>query len=99
MLPAVSRSDYNAVLYIMQCRAPPHVAIFVWRSLSLAPCYLIVGVGHRKPLHIETMPANELKWQICDSSATVRLDVLLRSVESLLHIAAICAKCCGLFEI
>jgi len=58
-----------------------------------------VDVGHRKPLHIETMPADEPKWQIPDSSATVLVDVLRRIVESLLQVPAICAKCCGLFEI
>jgi len=43
VLPAVSRSDYNAVLYIMQCKAPPHVAIVVWRGLTTT--LLVSGLG------------------------------------------------------
>jgi hypothetical protein len=45
------------------------------------------------------MPADELKWQIRDISATVPIDVLRKSVESFLLVAAIRAKRCGLFEI
>jgi len=58
-----------------------------------------VGLEHKKRLRIETRPADEIKWQILDSSATVLLDVIRRTVESILQVAAICAKCCGLFEI
>jgi len=43
VLQNVSRSDYNAVLYIMQCRAPPHVAIVVWRGFTTT--LLVGGMG------------------------------------------------------
>ena len=46
VLPAVSRSDYNAVLIIMQCRAPPHLVIVVWRGLTTA--LLVGGMGVEK---------------------------------------------------
>jgi hypothetical protein len=40
-----------------------------------------------------------MKWQILDSFATLLIDVLRRSVESVLQVPAMCLKCCGLFEI
>jgi hypothetical protein len=43
VLPAVSGSDYNAVLYIMQCSAPPHLAIVVWRGFTTT--LLVGGLG------------------------------------------------------
>jgi len=43
VLQDVSRSDYNAVLYIMQFRAPPHLAIVVWRVLTTT--LLVGGLG------------------------------------------------------
>ena len=55
-----------------------------------------VGLEHKKSLRIETRPADELKWQILDSSATVRLDVVRRTVKSLLQVAANLCKMLGL---
>jgi hypothetical protein len=56
-------------------------------------------LGYRKILRLEALLADVLKWQILHSSATFRLDALGRNVESVLQVAAIRAKYCGLFEI
>jgi hypothetical protein len=58
-----------------------------------------VGLGYKKPLRITTRPADEKKQLILNTFSTFLLDVLRRIVESVLQVAAICAKCCGLFEI
>jgi hypothetical protein len=113
VLSAVSRSDYNAVLYIMQCRTPPHVAIVVtwhdkiftvrwigrgkqtkWPSGShfVSTKFDFAGFVYRKILRIEAMPADELKWQILRFSATFFLEALGRNFDSVLQVAAICAK-------
>jgi len=54
VLPAVFCSDYNELLYIKQCRAPPHVAFVEWRGLTTTLLVGALGVENQQNGHLGT---------------------------------------------